>query len=261
LANQQLIEKYQPYLYNLALRLVYNPQDAQDLTQDVWIKILTSIDKFENNSDFKTWSYKIMINHFLNQKRKYTELTFDNFEKTMNDISDEKLSNEYDEQMQQLLINEAKIGCMMGMLLCLNVEQRAILIIGDIFEIQSNIANEIFNISKENFRKKLSRARSDLYSFMNNHCSLINKNNSCKCEQKTKALIEIGYVNPKNLLFSDRTEKNLKQKLQIKSENLDNTMENLYKDLYQKHPFSNANEKEFAKNILKNKEIKEIFNL
>ena len=64
------MEKYQPYLYNLALRLVYNPQEAQDLTQDVWIKILTSIDTFENNSDFKTWSYRIMINHFLNQKRK-----------------------------------------------------------------------------------------------------------------------------------------------------------------------------------------------
>jgi RNA polymerase sigma factor (sigma-70 family) len=69
LTNQELVEKYQPYLYNLALRLVYYPEVAKDLTQDVWIKILNSIDKFEEKSDFKTWSYKIMINHFLNQKR------------------------------------------------------------------------------------------------------------------------------------------------------------------------------------------------
>ena len=71
--TKDLVEKYQPYLYNLALRLVYYPQDAQDLSQDVWIKILKSIDSFEEKSDFKTWSYRIMINLFLNQKRKYSE--------------------------------------------------------------------------------------------------------------------------------------------------------------------------------------------
>lgn len=259
MTTQNLVEKYQPYLYNLALRLVYYPEDAKDLTQEVWIKILNSIEKFEKKSDFKTWSYRIMINHFLNQKRKYKELTFDDFENTMNDMANEKLLNEYDEQMQKLLVNEAKVGCMMGMLLCLNIEQRAILVIGDIFEIKSNIANEIFGISKENFRKKLSRARSDLYNFMNNNCSLINKNNSCKCEEKTKALITKGYVDSKKLLFSNKIRISLKQKLQLKSDNLDNTMENLYQSLYQEHPFCNVDEKEFAQDILKNKEIKEIF--
>ena len=261
MTTQDLVEKYQPFLYNLALRLVYYPNEAKDLTQDVWVKILTSIDKFENNSDFKTWSYKIMINHFLNQKRKYTELTFDDFENTMNGMANNQLTNEYDEPEKKLLINEAKIGCMMGMLLCLNPEERAILVLGDIFEIQSTLASDIFNISKENFRKKLSRARLDLYNFMNHHCSLVNKKNSCKCEQKTKALIEIGYVNPKNLLFSKNKENNLKEQLQIKSNNLDITMEKLYKSLYHEHPFCKADEKEFAQNILKNKEIKEIFDL
>jgi RNA polymerase sigma factor (sigma-70 family) len=259
LTNQELVEKYQPYLYNLALRLVYYPEDAKDLTQDVWIKILNSIDKFEEKSDFKTWGYKIMINHFLNQKRKYTELTFDDFENTMSGMSNEKLSNEYDEPEKQLLINEAKVGCMLGMLLCLDVEQRAILVIGDVFEIKSTIASDIFNISKENFRKKLSRARADLYNFMNNCCSLINHKNSCKCELKTKALIENNYVNPNSLLFSPKLQKSLKQQLQLKSDMLDNTMERMYKDLYQEHPFVNQNEKEFANNILKNKKIKEIF--
>lgn len=254
-----LVEKYQPYLYNLALRLVYYPDDAKDLTQDVWIKILKSMDKFEEKSDFKTWSYRIMINEFLNKKRKYTELTFDDFENTMRMMPNEKLSNEYEEGEKQLLIHEAKVGCMMGMLLCLDAKQRAILIIGDIFEIKSQIACEIFSITQENFRKKLSRARNDLYNFMNNSCSLINKTNACKCEQKTKALIKEGYVDPNNLLFLTDLQKSLKDKLQMKSDLLDDTMENLYKKLYQTHPFCDSNEKEFAKNILENKEIKKIF--
>jgi RNA polymerase sigma factor (sigma-70 family) len=104
LTNKELVEKYQPYLYNLALRLVYYPEDAKDLTQDVWIKILNSIHTFEEKSDFKTWSYRIMINHFLNQKRKYTELTFNDFENTMNSMVDCELSNSYNESEKALLI-------------------------------------------------------------------------------------------------------------------------------------------------------------
>jgi len=254
-----LVEKYQPYLYNLALRLVYSTEDAQDLTQDVWVKILNSLDSFEKKAGFKTWAYRVMMNEFLNQKRKYTQLTFDDFENTMDNLSDEKLSYEYEEPHRQLLVHEAKVGCMMGMLLCLDREQRAILVIGEIFEIPSTIGSEIFSISSENFRKKLSRARADLYNFMNNHCGLVNKNNKCKCTQKTQALINEGYVNPSNLLFSKECKSDLKDKLQIKSDKLDDTMENLYKNIYQEHNFYEANEKEFAHTILKNQEIKEIF--
>jgi len=259
LTTLDLVEKYQPYLYNLALRLVYSTEDAKDLTQDVWIKILNSIDSFEERADFKTWAYRVMMNEFLNQKRKYTQLTYDDFENTMDNLSDEKLSSEYDEPHKQLLVHEAKVGCMMGMLLCLDSEQRAILVIGEIFEIPSTIGSEIFSISSDNFRKKLSRARADLYNFMNNHCGLVNKNNKCKCTQKTQALINEGYVNPSNLLFSKQCKSDLKDKLQIKSDKLDTTMESIYKNLYQEHNFYEANEKEFAHTILENQEIKEIF--
>jgi RNA polymerase sigma factor (sigma-70 family) len=261
LTNQELVEKYQPYLYNLALRLVYYKEDANDLVNDVWIKIIENIESFEEKSDFKTWSYRIMINHFLNQQRKTTELNFNDFENTMNSMKDCLLGDEYDEAEKKLLINEAKVGCMMGMLLCLGSEQRAILVIGDIFEIKSDTASQIFGIAKENFRKKLSRARADLYSFMNNHCSLVNKKNSCKCEQKTKELIKQDYVNPNDLQFNPIIQKSIKDKLQILSDNLDNTMEDIYKELYQQHPFCKVDEKEFATNILKNKEIQKIFQL
>jgi RNA polymerase sigma factor (sigma-70 family) len=258
---KNLAKEYNSYLYNLALRLVYNDSDAKDLTSDVWIKVLQSIDKFEKKSDFKTWAYRIMINEFLNQKRKTTELRFSDFATTMSSMEDNLLSDNYSEPDRALLINEAKVGCMMGMLLCLDREQRAIFIIGDIFDIKSDIGAKIFNITKENFRKKLSRARADLYSFMNNHCSLVNKTNSCRCELKTKALIEAGYVDPNSLLFDNSRQKELKNELQIKSDNLDNIIENLYKKLYQSHPFVDIDEELFANNLLKHPKIRSIFEI
>ena len=256
---KELIKTYQPYLYNLALRLVYYPEDAKDLTQDVWIKVLNSLDGFEQKSDFKTWVYRIMMNEFLNQKRKTRELSFSDFSETMNNMENCLLGDEYDEPEKSLLINEAKVRCMLGMLLCLDKEQRAILVIGDIFEIKSDVASKIFGITKENFRKKLSRARADLYNFMNNHCSLVNAKNACKCEQKTKALIENGYVDQNSIQFNPIIQKNIQDKLQILSEDLDTTMETLYKNLYQSHPFITIDENQFANDILKNPRIKEIF--
>jgi RNA polymerase sigma factor (sigma-70 family) len=261
MTTKHLIETYQPYLYNLALRLVYYPEEAKDLTQDVWVKILHALESFEQKSDFKTWAYRIMIHAFLNQKRKPTLLSFSDFADTMNRLEDSLLGNAYDEPEKALLIHEAKVGCMLGMLLCLDVKQRAILVIGDIFEIKSDIACEIFDITKENFRKQLSRARSDLYSFMNDHCSLVNKENSCKCEQKTKALITQGYVDPNSLLFNSNLQTNLKEKMELKSDKLCETMEEMYKELYQQHPFMQSDEEKFAKNILNHVSIKDIFEI
>lgn len=259
--NNSFIQKYQPYLYNLALRLVYYPNDAKDLTQDVWVKIINSIDTFEQNSDFKTWAYRILINEFLNQQRqkRFTILEFDEFATTMTNMKDEHLNSDYDEQQKELLLNEAKVGCMLGMLLCLKDEERAIFVLGEIFEIKSEIGALIFDISNESFRKKLSRAREKIYDFMDKNCSLINKVNICKCKNKVNAMLELKYIDEANILFNS-SKISLKKALQLKSDKLDEEMENLYKELYQEHPFCEFNEIEFAKNILKNSNINKIFN-
>jgi hypothetical protein len=77
----------------------------------------------------------------------------------------------------QLLVDEARIGCASGMLLCLDREQRLIYILGEIFGVIDQVGAELLEISRENFRQKLTRARRDLHRFMQNQCGLINKAN------------------------------------------------------------------------------------
>jgi ketosteroid isomerase-like protein len=101
----------------------------------------------------------------------------------------------------QVWLEEAKIGCTTGLLLCLDREQRLIYILGDIFGVSDRLGAELLDVSRDNFRQKLSRARRDLQSFAQGKCGLINPANSCRCTRKTKAFIEAGYVNPQNLLF------------------------------------------------------------
>lgn len=60
------------------------------------------------------------------------------------------------------LVEEAKLGCMTGMLLCLNREQRLVFILGELFAVDHTLGGELLSITPANFRKRLERARRDL---------------------------------------------------------------------------------------------------
>ena len=75
----------------------------------------------------------------------------------------------------QLLVEEARIGCTSGMLLCLDREQRLVYILGEIFGVTDVVGGELLETSRDNFRQKLSRARRDLHSFMQDQCGLVNR--------------------------------------------------------------------------------------
>lgn len=166
---EQLIKRHQHYIYNVALKMVLSPFDAEDITQEVLIKVVTKLSQFEGKSDFRTWLYKITFNHFLRMKKYWLEETivsFENYGNELQNIKDVELTKE--EKIAKVeLIKEAKFSCTMGMLLCLNREQRLVYILGEIFEADHNIGSELLDISKANFRKRLERARKDLYQFMN----------------------------------------------------------------------------------------------
>ncbi len=57
-----LIDKYKDIAYNLALSIVKNKEDAKDITQDSFLKILENINKFRSDSKFSTWLYRIVYN-------------------------------------------------------------------------------------------------------------------------------------------------------------------------------------------------------
>jgi hypothetical protein len=90
------------------------------------------------------------------------------------------------------------IGCSMAMLTCLNRDLRITFILGDAFDIKSDKAVVILDISPETFRKRLSNARALLRNFMQKKCGLINPDNPCRCYLYVK---NVG-KDPKNLMFT-----------------------------------------------------------
>src|SRR5210317_2135301 len=69
LAFKQLVESHKKMVYYLAYDLTGNHQDAEDLSQETFIKIYNSISKFRGEAKLSTWLRKITVNLYLDMKR------------------------------------------------------------------------------------------------------------------------------------------------------------------------------------------------
>lgn len=260
----ELISKHQNYIYNIAFKMVLSPFDAEDITQEVIIKVITKLGQYNGKSSFRTWLYKITVNHFLTMKKTWLEErypTFSHYELELENISDQDLSPSEQVEWSEL-IEEARQGCLAGMLLCLTREQRIVFILGEIFSVPHDIGAEIMSISKDNFRQRLKRSRNDLYHFMNKKCGLVNDDNPCRCPKKLKGFIREGWVDPTTLKFNVNYSNRIYQIVEEKDSKL-KKMEYLnYKQLQQDYSFQ---EKDFIskvfKDLIQSKMVKEVFEL
>src|SRR5262245_37797874 len=161
-ALERLVERHQPWIYNIVLRMTWYPQDAEDATQEILIKLLTKLSTFEGRSSFRTWLYRIAVNHALNMKRQRLEDLARPFETYARELDETPVLDLPDPSSVpadvQLLVQEAKIGCTTGMLLCLDREQRMSYILGEIFGVTDRVGAELMEITRANFRQKLARA-------------------------------------------------------------------------------------------------------
>lgn len=265
-AIAELLKVHQPYIYNVAWKMVRNPDDAADITQEVIVKIITKLSTFSFKSNFRTWAYRIVVNHFLQQEKQKMEMVFNSFEAvdhTLNVLGDNPLSEiEQEERMDE--VREMNLMCMSGMLLCLTREQRIIYILGEMFAASHTIGSEILEISKDNFRTKLSKARKDMYNFMNNRCGLVNKSNPCRCHKKVTVAVERGVLDAKNLLFNKKEYSDFQQfissthDLDYEKEEKKDQYRQLYREMSYKNDFD---KKTFIEEILNSEELKRKLNL
>jgi RNA polymerase sigma factor (sigma-70 family) len=238
-----LIERHQQWLYNIAVRLVLNPADAEDLVQETLIKIITNLVYFEAQSTFRTWAYRILKNGFIDGKRRKLETiitSFSAYGEALDELPLEEFDLDRPNPERILIVEDAKIGCMLGMLLCLDREQRITYVLGEIFEFPSQLASAILEMSQAAFRKRLERARHDMTQFMNDKCGLINKANPCRCDKKTKAFIKHGWVKEPDRLFAADHLKKVRAVARPKAQLLDDLEHQGYADLFKEHPFLNS---------------------
>src|SRR5258706_15971081 len=72
-ALEKLILRHQAWIYNISIRIVFEPHDAEDVAQEVLVKVITKLSTFKGDCKFRTWLYRIPANHVLNMRRRGAE--------------------------------------------------------------------------------------------------------------------------------------------------------------------------------------------
>lgn len=209
---ESVVLEIKDYVYNLSLKMLLYPEDAEDATQEILIKVITHLSTFNHKSQFTTWVYRVATNYLLTykgQKTKEFAMPFDDYADLIDTGHSDTVRYSTNEGELSLLEEEVKVSCTQGLLLCLNSVDRMVYILSEILDFNSVEGSEIMKITSENFRKKLSRSRTKVRNFLNNKCGLANPENPCRCIKKIDFLIDQKIVNPKDLRFAGFSQRSI----------------------------------------------------
>ncbi len=204
-ALESLLTHIQHPVYNLALRMLQHPPDAEDATQEILIKVITHLAEFRGEAAFMTWVYRIASNYLLTMRQRRAERQTTTFDELSERIQTSLALGEASipEQVEfNSLVAEVRIQCTLGMLLCLDRAQRITLILGEVLELSSDEAAYILEIPAPTYRKQLSRARNNLRMFIQHQCGLVNPANPCRCSKHVGNKIKYGLIDVSNLAYA-----------------------------------------------------------
>ncbi len=159
-AFTELVELYSERIFNLALRILKNPDDASDVLQETFTAVYEKIESFDGRSNFFTWLYRIATNFSLMKLRKdkrtiYTdqdmEEQFDNPDKIqIHEWQDLPLKDMLNDEFRKNLENAIDQ---------LPEIYRSVFILRDVEEMSIKETSTILGITESNVKIRLKRAR------------------------------------------------------------------------------------------------------
>jgi hypothetical protein len=87
------------------------------------------------------------------------------------------------------------------MLMCLTAEDRLALVLGELFDLSSDEGAGVMGVSSAAYRKRLSRARQQLVSFVSHRCGIVNPAHPCRCHKHVQNKITFGLLDPAHLRY------------------------------------------------------------
>lgn len=183
-------------LANRGFTVADRRNDAEDITQEAFLRAFRSFHTFREDSSFFTWIYRITINVANDYMRQRTKLpiyeTLEKFGCSEEELIDPNPANDPE---TKLLANEVMRVCMLGFTSCLPLHQKKafFLVIG--LGLTYQLAAEILDCTVGSLKTTLHQAKKRLAGYMESRCSLRNKSNPCRCcEQWVKFCLSHGGI-------------------------------------------------------------------
>lgn len=147
-----IINKYKNPMYATVLRMTKNPETAQDLLQEAFIKVYEQLKKYDQKGSFKSWIYKVAINHCLDQLRKK--------QIRIGQVEEEQLTNSTTPEV--VFLKKEKSRELERLLSGLPEDERIILLLRYANELSYEEICNTLSISLADVRNKLHRAKKKL---------------------------------------------------------------------------------------------------
>ncbi len=159
-----LVDRYKDLVFTLALRMVKNREEAEEVSQDTFIKVYKSLNRFKGDSKFSTWIYRVAYNTCLDRlkKNKRQEYTVAIDEYTEHQVKTlENALDALEEQEKQLAIKKC--------LKMLPSEDSFILTLYYFEELSLDEISKITGLKPNNVKVKLFRSRKKLATILKQH--------------------------------------------------------------------------------------------
>jgi len=169
-AMERLVLKYQNRIYNVILKICADPDDAAELTQETFVKVIENLDKFEGRSGFYTWTFRIAVNLTLNYCQRNSKLAFKSLDaeqqqqddsqakQILKDFLSDDSSPDPAAEVQSKELYRIAARTLMG----LDEAHRAVIVLRDIEGMSYARIAEVLDIELGTVRSRLSRARSKM---------------------------------------------------------------------------------------------------
>jgi RNA polymerase sigma-70 factor (ECF subfamily) len=184
---ETIFKSYKPKIHRYITRLIGN-SEAEDLTQEVFVKISKSLQNFNQKSKLSTWIYRIATNTAIDRLRSSS------FKQAKNYIPEEELIAEDKEAgtdkkvltMDQKLIEKEMNECIRNFIYHLPENYRTVLVLSELEGLKNRELSEILGISLDTVKIRLHRARARLKKELECHCDFYHTEESQLACEPTK---------------------------------------------------------------------------
>ena len=154
-AFRLLVEKYKDQALSLAVTVLKDKMQAEDVLQDAFIRVYEKIRSFKYESTFYTWMYRIVVNHCYNElrKRKRNDIEVEKI-----DRGEDSLSNQIDVNDRKRVVNEA--------LKMVKTDEALVLRLFYLSELKIDEVVEVSGFSQSKVKVTLHRARKSIASIL-----------------------------------------------------------------------------------------------
>lgn len=160
-AYAYLVDRHKKMAFNIAMQIVGNREDAEEITQDAFLKAYQALDTYKGESKFTTWLYRIIYNASISKmrKKKLDQVSIDDdYKASVNVKSTQSALQSLTNEEQKLYINRA--------LNKMNGDEKTIISLFYLDENSIDEVSDVTGLSVANVKVKLHRSRKKLYGIL-----------------------------------------------------------------------------------------------